>query len=187
MSYEYIGYHGTDSESVSSILTEHFRPSSSDDDWLGSGVYFFINGINDPIKLASIWAKNQAYCARTRTYKYNKYSVLQAKTTFDKHLDVRKDKDLIAYNTVRERIIEMHDANFQKDRDKKCDDCVMWNMVAKYLKLDVVIHNLYIKNKQQRIKKINSNVPNTTVMCVKKPCLIDQQTIKEVVQEEDVI
>lgn len=113
--------------------------------------------------------------------------MLQAKTTFDKHLDVRKDKDLIAYNTVRERIIEMHDANFQKDRDKKCDDCVMWNMVAKYLKLDVVIHNLYIKNKQQRIKKINSNVPNTTVMCVKKPCLIDQQTIKEVVQEEDVI
>ncbi|WP_428353234.1 hypothetical protein [Methyloprofundus sp.] len=47
------------------------------------------------------------------------------------------------------------------------------------MKLDIIIHNLYIKNKTQRIKKIASNTPNVTVMCVKDVANIDIDTINK--------
>jgi hypothetical protein len=35
------GYHGTSREKANTILSEGFRVSDNDYDWLGKGVYFF--------------------------------------------------------------------------------------------------------------------------------------------------
>lgn len=53
---EYIAYHGTNSECVESIERIGFRPSSSDTEWLGSGVYFFVEGSFCPLTNAREWA-----------------------------------------------------------------------------------------------------------------------------------
>lgn len=54
-------------------------------------------------------------------------------------------------------------------------------MTIKIMCLEALISNLYIKNKVQRTKIINSNIPNVTVMLVAKPeTCIDLSSIKKV-------
>jgi hypothetical protein len=176
MKYEYIGYHGTNYELVESIKKDNFKKSLNDDEWLGHGVYFFIDGISDAKNNAVEWAKNQAY--EYGQYKYNKYAVIEVKIICEKILNITTQEGMKAFNILRNSLIRKHDSLFQRDRNFRCDDRIMWNLVAQVMGLEAVIHNLYIKDKVQRIRKIGSNVPNTTVMCVKTPDLIDKNSIK---------
>lgn len=47
------GFHGTSSNNVKKILSEGFKPSSNEYDWLGDGVYFF----QDALERAWEWAR----------------------------------------------------------------------------------------------------------------------------------
>lgn len=161
---EIIGYHGTDQSRVKSIQENNFNASQKKNEWLGYGVYFFVNGISDPIKNAIEWGKNEAY--NKGSYDYETYSVLKAAVSFDRLLDTTTIEGLSVFNTLRDKFIDKYNEKFHRSRDFNEDDRLMWNLVASHMKLDIVIHNLYIKNKVQRCKKIRSNVPNTTVMCV---------------------
>jgi hypothetical protein len=49
------GYHGTSREKANTILSEGFRISDNDYDWLGEGVYFF----QDALYRAMQWATQQ--------------------------------------------------------------------------------------------------------------------------------
>ncbi|MBV7264436.1 hypothetical protein KCG43_20700 [Photobacterium sp. WH24] len=184
MSYEFVGYHGTDSNCVASIQEQGFALSKNPDDWLGCGVYFFAEGISEPIPNAIEWAKNQAYDSRTGSNKYESYTVLEAAVTGVRVLNTTTNEGLKVYNVLRDALLEKHNKYFTKNRRFKDDDRIMWDLVALNMSLDVVIHNLYIKNKMQRVKKICSNVPNTTVMCVKNSSLIDRNSVKEVAKGE---
>ncbi|MGP8290358.1 hypothetical protein ACT3OH_08885 [Vreelandella zhanjiangensis] len=178
MVHEVVGYHGTDEGSVGSILQESFRISAGEDEWLGYGIYFFVEGISCPVQNSVEWAKNQAY--RPEGNRYNKYAILEATAQCTRLLDLRYTEGLSAFETVRTKILEKHNKHFMRDRRVQCDNRVMWNLVAQVMDLEVIIHNLYIKNRIQRIKKLSSNVPNTTVMCVKDPDSIVIETIKVV-------
>lgn len=176
MKYEYVGYHGTDSDCVADIKKDNFRISQNDDDWLGYGVYFFVEGISNPVENASEWAKNQAF--HRGSYAYESFTILKATTRCNAILDTTTTKGLQIYNKARELLIEKHNKYFYPGRKFQNDDRIIWNLVASFMELEVIIHNLYIKNKRQRILKIGSNVPNTTVMCVKEPTFIDKSTIE---------
>lgn len=184
MSYEFVGYHGTDSNCIESIQQNNFERSVNDDDWLGYGVYFFVEGINEPVVNASEWAKNQAYDKDTKGYKYDAFTVLEATVQGVRVLDTTTIKGLNTYNTLRNALIQKHKKHFVYNRKVWEDDCFVWNLVAKNMNLDVVIHNLYIKDCIQRRLRIASNVPNTTVMCVKDADLIDKSSINVIVQGE---
>ncbi|EIV8492745.1 hypothetical protein [Vibrio vulnificus] len=178
MATEYIGFHGTDKKNIGSIKQANFIESTNDDEWLGYGVYFFVEGISDPLDNACEWAKNQAHSKEGLQYK--EYAVLKVKSVCSKVLDTTTIEGLKAFNKLREALIEKHDQHFTPNREQLCDNRVMWNLVSSQMNLDAVIHNLYIKNKTQRIKKIQSNVPNTTVMCVKVPHSIELGSIEVV-------
>lgn len=49
-----IGYHGTDSKHVDSILTKGFKASRRNDHWLGQGIYFYTS-----LELAKWWIKRK--------------------------------------------------------------------------------------------------------------------------------
>lgn len=183
MTYSYEVFHGSDFNNIGSILAESFRKSEGEDEWLGHGVYFFVEGISDPTENAIEWAKNQAYSKGE--FKYKEFAVFKAVVVCDKVLDVTNTEGLKAFNALRNMIIEKHDKLFERNRDFQCDDRVMWNLVATSLRVDAVKHNLYIKDKTQRVKKIRSNTPNTTVLCVKSPDSIVKDTI-EIVCHGDV-
>lgn len=54
-SIEICGYHGTSTAKVTNILTNGFRQSDNDYDWLGTGIYFFQDA---PLR-AKQWATQQ--------------------------------------------------------------------------------------------------------------------------------
>lgn len=183
MNIQFCGFHGSDLNCVNSIISENFRPSENDDDWLGHGVYFFIDGISDPKENAIEWAKNQAFKGRGE-FLYDKYAVLKADIECTHVLDTTNVEGLKAFNIMRKSVIQKHDQTFIPNRNIRYDDRIMWNLVAQMMELDAVIHNLYIKDKVQRIKKISSNVPNSTVLCVKMSTSIIQKSIKVVCDGE---
>lgn len=175
----FIGYHGTNKESADAILETNFKFSNNPDDWLGYGIYFFVEGISNPINNATEWAKNKAWNGGGASLLYSSYAILSAEVGGKNVLDTNKKDDLIVFNEVRELLLETHDQYWQKDRRLKNDNRILWNLVADFLEIEIIIHNLYIKTKQQRIKRIDSNVPNVTVMCVKDVKNINIDTIKK--------
>lgn len=165
---EFTGYHGTSEESAAQIIKSKFLPSENHDDWLGYGVYFFIDGISCPINNAKEWAINQAWDKNNKANKYARYSIIKTtvKVSEAKLLDLTTPAGLDGFNQVRNHLIHVHRKSFQKRREYADDDRKICNMAISMMKVDVLISNLYIKTKIQRIKNINSNIPNVTVMLV---------------------
>lgn len=177
---EIIGYHGTSKENAIAIVKNNFRISENPDDWLGCGVYFFVEGISDPVNSAKEWAEYKAWNGKNNPLLYSKYTILSIKVVGGNILDTRIEKDLKALNSVRDKLQNKHAKHWRRSRKFSEDDRILWDLAADFMQLEIIIHNLYIKNKTQRIKKITSNIPNVTVMCVKKVENIDLNTISEV-------
>ncbi|WP_124409322.1 hypothetical protein [Pseudomonas sp. R4-34-07] len=163
-----IGFHGTSSESANHIIHENFNINRGEEDWLGYGAYFFIEGISCPIKSANEWAKNA----------HENHETCILKSTIEVHersvLDLRNIENLKRYNLVRELKIREHysdlilrrDLTVKKRKDIRIDDRLITNMVKKHLSITVLIHNVYIKNKSQRDLALESSYPNATVCSV---------------------
>ena len=176
----FTGYHGTSRESAESIKTSNFKPSENPDDWLGYGVYFFVDGISNPIDNAKEYANNKAWDNDSKTLKYKVYSLLSVEVRGTNVLNTNETEHLKEFIKVSSLLQQKHKEIWKNDRELKNDNRVLWNLVADFMKLEVIIHNLYIKTKYQRINRISLNVPNTTVMCVKNSKNIDIDTVREI-------
>lgn len=166
----YIGYHGTNYENVESIIKHGFRISDKADEWLGYGIYFFTDGISDPIENAKEWAINQAWDKNTKQNLYKKYAVLKITAQSERVLDLTTVEGLQTFNVFRNFFVERASNYFrQRDRSLHQYNCKMHNLIMREFRADILFHHLYIKNRIQRQLRIDSNVPNTTVMLVTKP------------------
>ena len=176
----FIGYHGTTQDNANTIMATGFIPSQNHNDWLGHGIYFFIDGISCPKNNAEEWAKNQACDNDNKCYPYKTYSVIKAKVNVQKSklLDLTTTDGLIVFNTIREYLINKLEKNFNRARDVNDDDQKICNLAISHLKLELLIGHFYIKNRTQRIRNIVSKIPNTTIMLVVKPELCDISSIK---------
>lgn len=183
ISTTFIGYHGTSVDKANKIMDIGFIPSKNSNDWLGHGIYFFIDGISCPKNNAEEWAKNQAWDSDRKYYKYKTYSVIQARVDVQNSriLDLTTTDGLLAFNTVREHLINKLERNFfVRGRDVNNDDQKICNLVISHLKLELLICHFYIKNRTQRTRNIVSKIPNTTIMLVVKPELCDISSINQV-------
>ncbi|WP_428353235.1 hypothetical protein [Methyloprofundus sp.] len=124
---EIIGYHGTSEENAEKIVNTTFKRSENPDDWLGYGVYFFVDGISDPINNAKEWAMYKAWSGNTKSVLYSRYNVLSAKVIGSNILDTNKIDDLKAFNSVRDRLLEIHKEHWCRDRKFTEDDRLLWN------------------------------------------------------------
>lgn len=176
------GFHGTNSDNVSNIQTSNFHLSENPDDWLGKGVYFFIKGITCPSSNAIEWARNKAYDKKKQKNHYQNYSVLKTSIELDNVFDTRSQDALLVFNILRDAILKKHRLLFKASNALHENDKIIWDIISDDSRLDGVIHNLYIRNQFQRIKRVNSNVPNTTVLCVKNNSSINLSSI-DVVKE----
>ena len=176
----FIGYHGTNQDNANTIMATGFIPSQNHNDWLGHGIYFFIEGISCPKSNAEEWAKNQAWDNDNKCYQYKTYSVIQARVDVQKSklLDLTTTDGLVVFNKVREYLINKLEKNFDRARDVNDDDQKICNLAISHLKLELLIGHFYIKNRTQRIRNIISKIPNTTIMLVVKPELCDISSIK---------
>lgn len=175
-----IGFHGTSQECANSIFRTGFIPSENPDEWLGYGVYFFTYGISDPVENAKEWAINKAWDNKERRNLYNIYAVLSAHVNGGNILNTSNSDHIKAFNDVRTALLKTHKKNWKSTRNIIEDNRIIWNLIAELMELDIIIHDLYVKTKFERIYKVSSNVPNVTVMCVKNVNNINFDTLKTV-------
>lgn len=171
MQITFDAFHGTSMESATLIVSSNFVLSLGDKEWLGDGVYFFIEGISSkPIEQAKQWAIAEAWDNTNKCYKYNKYGVIQSNIIVDedKFLDLTKEDgvEILAY------ILECHQ-NKIKRINKKFDylDGTLINFARgeNLIEVDVVKGNFYIKFTQSRIKNANLRTSNCTICAVVNP------------------
>lgn len=170
------GYHGTTKENALSILrTRYFISSCSERDWLGKGVYFFINQHKDKaIEQSKKWALLR---------KYTFYAVLEAKidAVEEKIMDLN-DEEWFSYfqefrNIIMEKVIKKGLHVFENPREF---DCYVIDRLCDKIDISVVIKNVFINFSPYygNIKIPHSYIPNCRIMCVKDKNVIDKQSIK---------
>ncbi|KMK09212.1 hypothetical protein [Pluralibacter gergoviae] len=168
---EFVGFHGTDSANEESIFDLNFNVSARSDEWLGTGAYFFLEGVGDPVEHADSWAQLQAYDKYTRTNRYNDYVVISAKIEVDNVLNMDTDDGRNAFNVYREYI--KNDLRITGDSPSKSlivNDCVVFNHILANSDFEAIINCEYIKlDRWSRLRDYRSRIPNCRVMSIKEP------------------
>lgn len=177
---EYIAYHGTNSENIESIKNNGFKPSYSNSEWLGSGVYFFIEGSFCPVTNARDWAIASAWDNNKRKCRYTSYTVLMTIVSGHRALDLRIGEDLEIFEKLRKYIFDRYESEKEKFHSKIHPDTFLCNSVAKSMNLDILIQNLYIKTKEQRMNRLHSRIPNSTVLCAKENAIIEHKHLDKI-------
>jgi hypothetical protein len=141
------GFHGTTEKNADEILKNGFQISKNDEDWLGEGVYFFIDGISNPLLSAIEWASN--------THGQSNCAVLESDILIEAKdiLDLTTSKGLITYNYLRNQIItrdyskllHRRDLGIKKRRDIRVDDRIITNKLFVLTNYKAIIHQVYIK------------------------------------------
>lgn len=170
------GFHGTNFANVQSIKDNNFSASSSDEEWLGNGTYFFTEGVandRDPHTAAKDWAEASAWDNNLKRYVYRRCCVL--KTTIliddDEHfLDLTTLEGMEVFNYYRHRFnaqIKKYGLTF-KGGSKIFRDGELINQLRDRdgLRLDAVKSSFYIKFGIERRLKIDFRIPNCTVLAV---------------------
>ena len=174
-------FRSTDSKNTSSILKEGFKPSLGDNEWLGDGVYFFIEGLHKiPQEQATKWASCESWNKSKKEYTYDELSVLECNIQVEKDhlLDLTCSDGVELFEYIRDR----HAEKIKKVAEKKrteiiYQDGALINFANKYLDLGIQVSkgNFYIKFAIERIKKYNQRTANATICSVVNP----SENIKE--------
>lgn len=159
-------YHGTTDEGANSILAGTFNESVRADEWLGHGIYFFVDGISDPLENSIKWATAQA----GKDSVGKKISVLKSVIDLDedKILDITDIEGLNSFNDIKEDLFDKIFEKLSLRIPASQHNCMLFNFMVDWFDIHAVKHNLYIKPVRERKLKLRLNVPNTTVLCVRK-------------------
>ena len=168
---QFQGYHGTDAKNEIPISTGNFRVSSQNDDWLGTGAYFFIDGISNPKTNARHWAKLRAYDKRTKRNIYDHYCVISADINVSRILELDTPDGMIAFNTFREGLLEiMRLKGIKPSKKFYVDDCNVCNFAVEQCGFDAVTRYEYIKlDKWSRINGYQSRMPTCRIISIRDP------------------
>ncbi len=169
--FDFEGYHGTSLESAKNILISEFELSFGDREWLGNGVYFFIQGLSSKPEIqAEKWAISQAWNNVSKTYSYNNFCVLKSKILVSENtfLDLTTEEGLEVFEYLSDKF-----ENKIKELSKKLKylDGLLINLARSegILEINVVKANFYIKFAKERVKNINLRANNCTICAVYNP------------------
>lgn len=171
MLHHFIGFHGTSFDNAINITQGSFQPSKGNTEWLGDGVYFFIEGINrNPAIQAEKWAIAQSWDSDVKENRYDRVSVIKSDIIVedDFFLDLTSNNgvEILSY------VIEKYQNKLLSIGKKlKYLDGLIINFIRGegILNIQVVRGNFYIKFTNERINKINLRIPNTTICAVFDP------------------
>lgn len=166
------GFHGTDMTNVDGILNNGFNPSVGDIEWLGTGAYFFIKGINEhPDAQAEQWSIVSSWNKSKKKYNYNEYAVLHGVIEVDenKFLDLTVADGVKILDYIQEKC-SYKLAELGKKLSYIDGYLINYARGEKLFDIDVVKSNVYIKlGKEERIFKISRRTPNCTICSVYAP------------------
>lgn len=179
-----IGFHGTDARNVSNIKANNFRLSLGDQEWLGDGIYFFVDGICHPTPKnnAVKWAIASAWDNTQKRNTYNEYSILEVEIEENENfiLDLCTVEGMKIYNYLRNKYIEkIVQAGVKLVKRPRFRDGEIINSARKnkIFPINIVKGNFYIKFANERKFDISFRIPNTTIIAV-----YDVNTIKKITE-----
>ena len=166
-----IGFHGTSFENAAKITKGDFIISRGDNEWIGDGAYFFIEGISKvPKEQAEHWAIAQAWDNKINKYSYNSISLIKSNILVedDNFLDLTTSDgvEILMY------VLEQHEKTILSiGKSLSYLDGLIINFARGegLLKADVVKGNFYIKFENERVFKINLRTSNCTICSVYDP------------------
>ncbi len=171
MKVKLVGFHGTSFENAKKIILDDFRLSIGHKEWLGDGIYFFVNGINDkPSNQAEKWSIAQSWNKIERKNNYLRYSVLKCEIEVedDKFLDLTTSYGV----EILDYIIDSHSAKMKEINKKLAyidGFTINFARLENILDIDVAKGNFYIKFTKERIDNLNRRTPNCTICSVYTP------------------
>lgn len=171
MIVQFDGYHGTSNESANKIILAGFQLSYGDAEWLGDGVYFFLEGLSKTPNLqAEQWAEAQSWDKSSKRRKYTKLSVIKSNITVeeDNFLDLTTPDGVEILNYLTEKFVSKIT---ECKRSLKYVDGLLINLARGegVIPVDVAKGNFYIKFAKERIIGINRRTANSTISAVYDP------------------
>ncbi|MCB2360298.1 hypothetical protein [Clostridium estertheticum] len=186
----FTGYHCTESSNADKIVKfKYYVESDGEHQWLGNGVYFFINErLDDAKTTAKKWGKF-IKC-------YSCFGIVETgiKTSVDRiiNLDEQEWKDFyidLFETYINKAVSEGIVFTSQRQLDNAvindiCSECDDFDMVIQSRYVNFIkskykdkYKNIY-NNLGRNIAIPSSSVPNCTLLCVKKREIIEKSTIK---------
>lgn len=162
------GFHGTSKVKANAILAEGYKPSKGDDQWIGDGVYLFVDGIGVGLENAKEWALYKAWDNKTKRNTYPFYAVIKSSIEVDedKMLDMTTREGADVFNYI---VTKCSDKLAEIGKKKQFIEGCVINFGRNELKMqiDVVKAHMYIKLKQSdRIQHFRRCTQNCTVCAV---------------------
>lgn len=169
-------YHGTDESAKEKILpTGYFIKSTSDTEWAGSGIYFFVE--HGALDNAMKWAKYKK--------KFPRPTVIKAKIKVDNSklfdLTIPDNQDLFhklrtLYFEKAQQLAKENNKRIGVVASKKMNlDCFIINQICEKFDYYAVKRTCYIRF-QSRGKWREypaSDIPNSTIVCIRDPeCIV---------------
>jgi hypothetical protein len=169
--YSFKGYHGTSIKAAELIVSSNFEKSIGDKEWLGDGVYFFIDGLSSkPQEQAKNWAIAQSWDNVNKIHTYKEYCVIKSiiEVEEDNFIDLTKEEGVELLNYIYE---SFEDKIKEIKKSLNFIDGLLINFARGegLIPIEVVKGNFYIKFAKERISNINLRTPNCTVCTVFEP------------------
>lgn len=130
--YECVAYHGTKKENVNSILEEEFNMSEEDDEYLGTGIYFYERDI-----LQAIYWRTKA-----KKDKIKDVGVIKANIKSDKLIDLTLTSHYEYVYDLSEKIRKKAKDALNKNRFKSTElnPKIIFNTLYRLKEFDVIKH-----------------------------------------------
>lgn len=183
MTTKIIGYHGTRLDVVSNIRKDNFLESEAPkNSRYGKGVYFFVEGLNDPIKESWKWTEILDYHSKAKDLEY---VVLEVDVFFEKEhfFDLTISENLQVFNKLKDALVERaRKGDFNGNELKiKASDHAVFEWLKLKRDIEVLKVGIIASSVIQIKERIPSNVQNAIILVVNNPKdHIDIQTLKVV-------
>jgi hypothetical protein len=177
---QFSAYHGTNTANKNSILAQgHISPSCREDEWVGSGIYFFVDEKTDAAAIENA----RKYALYVHHFHQNDIAVVMADAVIphDSFLNLDTDQSQEVFQAYRDLIIKAYikkirEGNASREPffvDGKKLDCAAINKMCEYCNIKAVKNRAYINFVRNKYRNRDgetlgaSRIPNCTILCVR--------------------
>jgi hypothetical protein len=171
MTVTFRAFHGTLAKHVPSIRRDGVRPSSSEDEWLGHGAYYFTDGLAEPNRSAAEWAACVLWSHRHRAFLSDQIAVVEMEISAprDKVLDLRDAAKARAYHDARRQWISASAPTLREPVERPMErtyDAEFMNWLKANDDISLIIGNFHIQLRpEERYFRVDSRIPSVSVLC----------------------
>jgi hypothetical protein len=169
------GYHGTPASRLTSIRESGIRPSTNPDDWLGTGTYFFVDGLDDPKRCALEWARCKAWDKHQGEFVEQDLAVVEADILVPAELvlDLRVPVNAREFHHFRRDWIRAHIPRRATHSPRPEDTTYDTQLIDDFRRqrgVAVLIEDFHIQfSIRERHFRMDSRIPNVSVLCLSHP------------------